>query len=69
MIPDKKQEIQNKSTVNFRIYDLPNILAIPSAFMDEMVKLPSDSPIFSTQFLHDILEYKWQYYIKKYFLW
>ena len=30
--------------------------------------MPSDSAIFNTIFLRDLVEYKWEYYVKKQFM-
>ncbi len=66
MIP--LEAIKNKSSVKFKIIDMPNILQINSPFMSQLVLQPHNSQIFSTEFVQEILKYKWENYGYKYFL-
>ena len=60
MIPSR--EINNKSSVKFKIVDMPDILEINNGFMQELVRLQPNDALFATDFISQILRYKWEHY-------
>ena len=42
--------IINKCAVKFRIFDMPNFLNLDYKFMEELVKMPSNSKIFESEY-------------------
>jgi hypothetical protein len=47
---------------------MPNVLCIDNTFLSELVKIPASSKILSTEFVDNILTYKWNNYGRFYFL-
>jgi hypothetical protein len=41
---------------------MPNFLNLDYKFMEELVKMPSNSKIFESEFVRYLLQYKWENY-------
>jgi len=41
---------------------MPDILEINSGFMKELVRLEPNNALFATDFISEILRYKWEHY-------
>ena len=60
--------MENISSVKFKIFDMPDVLSFNSKFIQELVKLPPNSKIFATEFVDNILRYKWEMYGRNFFI-
>ena len=58
MLPASKK-LDHKCEVEFKIFDMPGLLKMDNQFLKELNRLPANSPIFATDFIHHLLTYKW----------